>query len=279
MKKPFKFSSRYLDLSTTHVMGVLNVTPDSFSDGGKFIDPTYALSRASAMLKEGASIIDVGGESTRPGASPVTLSEELDRVLPVVEKIAKELDVVISVDTSRPEVMTEAIKLGAGLINDVRAFTLPGAVEAVSQSDVGLCVMHMQGTPINMQVQPHYQSVREEVQGFLGLRAKELIELGVSADRILIDPGFGFGKTLDHNLELLASIGSFCEMGFPVLVGLSRKSMFSALLDRAVDERLFGSVAAATLAAHSGAAILRVHDVHETVDAAKVVDAIRKHSV
>jgi len=277
MIKPFKFADRTLDLSVTQIMGVLNITPDSFSDGGKYTRLDLALNRASEMLSQGASIIDVGGESTRPGASPVSLQEEMDRVCPVVERIAQSLDVVISVDTSRPEIMTEAIRLGAGLINDVRAFTLPGAIEAVRQQDVALCLMHMQGTPLSMQQQPAYQSVLQEVFGFLESRAEEMIHSGVDAGRLIVDPGFGFGKTLAHNLELLASIDALCRLGYPVLIGLSRKSMFAALLNREVDERLYGSIAAATIGAGLGANIVRVHDVQETADASKVLDAVRRY--
>jgi dihydropteroate synthase len=276
MNKPFRFAERLLDLSTSQIMGVLNVTPDSFSDGGKYIRPDLALQRASEMLAQGASIIDIGGESTRPGASPVSLQEELDRVCPVVERIATSLDVVISVDTSRPEVMKETIRLGAGLINDVRAFTLPGALDAVRQENVALCIMHMQGTPVTMQARPVYTSVRQEVTGFLEQRALDLISHDVSADRLIVDPGFGFGKTLDHNLELLASIDQLCLLGYPVLIGLSRKSMFASLLKRDVDERLYGSLAAAAIGAGLGAHIVRVHDVEETADVLKVVDAVKR---
>lgn len=279
MIKPFKFANRILDLSETQIMGVLNVTPDSFSDGGQFIDPNIALLRASSMVEQGASIIDVGGESTRPGAKPVSVQEELDRVCPVVERIAKSLDVVVSVDTSRPEVMQETLNLGAGLINDVRAFTLPGALSLMVEKNIAVCAMHMQGTPLTMQSRPSYDSVRKEVFGFLDLRAKEMISAGIQPDRIILDPGFGFGKTLEHNLELLASVDELCLLGFPVLIGLSRKSMFASLLNRDVDERLYGSIAAATLGANLGASILRVHDVQETTDAAKVVDAVRRFRI
>jgi dihydropteroate synthase len=260
-------------------MGVLNVTPDSFSDGGRFNNSGQALSRAAEMLKQGATIIDIGGESTRPGATPVSVQEELDRVCPVVELVSNSLDVVVSVDTSRAEVMAEVISLGAGLINDVRAFTEPGALKCVASHDVALCLMHMKGTPLTMQVRPEYASVKEEVFGFLGCRAQELIDEGICSDRLILDPGFGFGKTLEHNLELLSATGELCRLGYPVLIGLSRKSMFADLLNRQVDERLFGSIAAATIGAGLGASILRVHDVQETADAAKVVDAVKRFSV
>ena len=260
-------------------MGVLNVTPDSFSDGGQFNQLELALARAKEMVDQGANIIDVGGESTRPGALPVSVQEEMDRVCPVVELVSKSLDVVISVDTSRPEVMSETVSLGAGLINDVRAFTVPGALEFVVQHEVALCLMHMKGTPLTMQNQPEYTSVKDEVFGFLKLRAQELIAAGVHSDRIIIDPGFGFGKTLEHNLELLSATGELCKLGYPVLIGLSRKSMIALLLNHQVDERLFGSIAAATIGASLGASILRVHDVQETVDAAKVVDALKRFQI
>ncbi len=276
MNKPFNFAGRQLDFSLIQIMGVLNVTPDSFSDGGQFNKIDSALSRAREMVGQGATIIDIGGESTRPGAVPVSVQEELDRVCPVVELVAKTLDVVISVDTSRPEVMTEVISLGAGLINDVRAFTLEGALGAVISHDVALCLMHMKGTPLTMQSQAEYRSVKDEVFGFLGHRAQELIAAGIQSNRIILDPGFGFGKTLEHNLELLAATSELCDLGYPVLIGLSRKSMFASLLNRQVGERLFGSIAAATIGASLGANILRVHDVQETADAAKVVDALRK---
>ncbi|KZY33770.1 MULTISPECIES: dihydropteroate synthase [unclassified Oleiphilus] len=276
MSQLFKFASRELDLATTQVMGVLNVTPDSFSDGGQYSNLDSALNQVEIMLAQGASIIDVGGESTRPGAQPVSVQEELDRVCPVAEKILQNFDVVLSVDTSTPQVMRETVALGAGLINDVRAFTRPGAVEAVAGANVALCVMHMQGKPDTMQIQPEYTSVVEEVEAFLLSRINTLKSAGVDDQRLIVDPGFGFGKTLSHNLSLLAGIERLKRMGYPVLVGVSRKSMFADLLGRDVEQRLAGSLSAATLAAWQGAEIVRVHDVVETVDAVRVVDAVKR---
>jgi dihydropteroate synthase len=276
MSQLFKFAGRELDLSTPQVMGVLNVTPDSFSDGGKFSSLDSALMQAELMLSQGATIIDVGGESTRPGAKVVSVQEELDRVCPVAEAVLSKLDVVLSIDTSTPEVMKETVALGAGLINDVRAFTRPGAIEAVAESDVALCAMHMQGKPDTMQLKPDYESVVDEVEEYLAERVNELLSANITAERMILDPGFGFGKTLAHNLALLANIGRFKAMGYPVLVGVSRKSMFGELLGREVEQRLAGSLSAATLAASQGADIIRVHDVEETVDAMKVVSAVKR---
>lgn len=275
MSQVFKFAGRMLDLSTPQVMGVLNVTPDSFSDGGKFSSIDSALAQAEQMIADGATIIDVGGESTRPGAKPVAPQEELDRVCPVAEAVLRNFDTVLSIDTSTPEVMKETISIGAGLINDVRAFTRPGAVEVVAGQDVALCVMHMQGKPDTMQQKPAYDSVVDEVGVFLKERIETLHMAGVEKERLILDPGFGFGKTLPHNLALLANIKYFVSLGFPVLVGVSRKSMFGELLGRDVDQRLAGSLSAATLAANQGAGIIRVHDVKETVDAMKVVAAVK----
>ncbi len=272
----FNLRERSLDLSRTHVMGVLNVTPDSFSDGGKFAVLDHALAQAEKMLGQGASIIDIGGESTRPGAAPVSLEEEMARVLPVVEKLKSSFDTIISVDTSTPQLMKEAISLGAHLINDVRAFTRDGAVEAVAATDVAVCVMHMQGTPQTMQDAPEYYSVVDAVEGYLLERAVHLQSQGVASSRIMIDPGFGFGKTLEHNLELLDATERLCSRGYPLLVGMSRKTMIGEILGKAVDERLYGSISAAVYAAIHGASVVRVHDVVETVDAIKVVNAMKE---
>mgnify|MGYP000754097436 CR=1 FL=1 len=274
-----KFLNREVDLSKPKVMGVLNVTPDSFSDGGKFNSLDAALKQAEQMVVNGAAFIDIGGESTRPGAAPVSLDEELNRVCPVVERISKNLDVVISVDTSTPELMKESVALGAGLINDVRAFQRDGAQLAALNLDVPICIMHMQGSPEMMQNNPLYSSVVDNVMGFLMERAEQLIQAGFNRDKIIIDPGFGFGKTLDHNLQLLNQVDKLVgaqlkDAKFPVLVGVSRKSMIGAILDKPVDGRMIGSVAAATIAAYKGASILRVHDVQETVDALSVVQAL-----
>lgn len=272
----FSFGVRELNLADVQVMGVLNVTPDSFSDGGKFSSMSAAMNRAEEMILQGASIIDVGGESTRPGASQVTVQEEMDRVCPVVEKLVANFDAVVSVDTSSPELMTESLRLGAGLINDVRAFSRDGAIEAVKNSTAGLCVMHMKGTPLSMQQSPRYGSVVEEVCGFLKTATEHLISHGVSSSRLLIDPGFGFGKTMQHNLQILNNIHQFRVLGFPVLVGLSRKSMFAEILNKPVDERLFGSLAGAVVAAYQGAKIIRAHDVAETKDVVSVVNALNR---
>lgn len=269
-----KFSGQYIDLSKPQVMGVLNVTPDSFSDGGRYNSLDAALFQAESMVKAGASFIDVGGESTRPGAAKVSLVEELERVCPIVELIKQNLDVVVSVDTSSPDVMTESVSLGAGLINDVRALQRDGAKKAVIDLGVPVCLMHMQGVPATMQENPLYDSVVDVVESYLLERANELIESGFDSEQIIIDPGFGFGKTLSHNLQLLNAIDRFVRNGYPVLVGVSRKSMIGTILDKPVDERMIGSIAAATIAAYKGASILRVHDVKETVDAVSVVQAL-----
>lgn len=272
----FSFGERVLDLAEIQVMGVLNVTPDSFSDGGQFTTLSSAMARAEQMILQGASIIDVGGESTRPGAAQVSTQEELDRVCPVVEQLVKRFDVVVSVDTSTPALMSESICLGAGLINDVRAFSREGAVEAVKRSSVALCLMHMQGAPVSMQKSPAYASVVDEVYDFLQSSAADIIAQGVRSDQLLVDPGFGFGKTLQHNMQILNSIDHFSDLGFPVLVGLSRKSMFSEILNKPVDERLFGSLSGAVVAAYQGAKIIRAHDVGETKDAMRVIDVMNQ---
>lgn len=268
------FAGRSLDLAQCHVMGILNVTPDSFSDGGRFNQRDAALLQARRMVSDGAAFIDVGGESTRPGSSPVSVQEELDRVCPVVEAIAAELGTIISVDTSTPEVITESVRLGAGLINDVRALQRDGAVNAAVEAGVPVCLMHMKGQPGDMQVKPRYDNVSREVASFLMSRVRLVEEAGVPAHNILLDPGFGFGKSLDHNLELLAALEQMRALGYPVLAGLSRKSMLGQITGRDVSERLPASLAAATIAAIKGASIIRVHDVRETVDAVKVVTAM-----
>lgn len=270
------FSGRRVDLSRCHVMGILNVTPDSFSDGGRFNRLDAALDRARQMAGDGATFIDIGGESTRPGAEPVSVQEEMDRVCPVVEAVVRELDVVVSVDTSSPEVMRETARLGAGLINDVRALQRDGAPEAAAAAGIPVCLMHIQGEPATMQQHPAYGNLRRDVCAFLTGRARVAQAAGVPADQILLDPGFGFGKTLDHNLELLASLDQFRILGYPLLVGLSRKSMLGQVSGREVHERLAASVAAATIAAMKGASIVRVHDVRETVDAVRLVAALKE---
>lgn len=268
-----------LDLERVQVMGILNATPDSFSDGGKLfahnkLSVDSALKRAVEMSKEGATIIDIGGESTRPGAEKVSLQEELDRVLPVVEVVAKELDVVISVDTSRPELISQAAKLGAGLINDVRALCLPGALNAAAESRLPVCLMHMKGTPQDMQDAPVYNNVVDEVVAFFNARIKACAEVGISADRLILDPGFGFGKTLSHNLFLLNHLEQLQELGFPLLTGTSRKSMIAGVLGREVDQRLSGSLATVAIAVMKGAKIIRVHDVAQSVDVVRMTEAV-----
>ncbi|MFZ5594382.1 MAG: dihydropteroate synthase [Pseudomonadota bacterium] len=263
-----------LDLSFPQVMGILNVTPDSFSDGGVFLSAQSALARARQMVEEGAAIIDVGGESTRPGAMPVSVQEELDRVIPVIEAISRDLPAFISVDTSKPEVMRAAVAAGAGIINDVRALCEPGALETATQAGVPVCLMHMKGEPCTMQQNPHYGDVVAEVKDFLLERVEACVSAGMSRDRLLIDPGFGFGKTLADNLRLARHLGELAALGQALVIGVSRKSMIGAALDRPVDQRLPGGLAFAALAVWQGAKIIRVHDVQATVDAVKMVRAI-----
>lgn len=268
------FGQRALDLSKPRVMGILNVTPDSFSDGGQFIATDKALAHAEKMVKEGAAIIDVGGESTRPGAKNVSVQEEMDRVLPVVEKIDQSLDTIISVDTSNPSLMAEAAKLGAGMINDVRALSSEGALKAAAEISLPVCLMHMQGSPQKMQQNPHYSDVVSDIKKFLLERIQGCRKQGILDNQIIIDPGFGFGKTLEHNLQLLKNLEIFKQSGFPLLVGLSRKSMIGKLLDVPVEQRLPGSLALAVMAVERGANIIRVHDVAETVQAISIAQAV-----
>jgi dihydropteroate synthase len=269
-------AGRSLDLSRPRVKGVLNVTPDSFSDGGQSFDPDAALRHAEAMVAAGAAIIDVGGESTRPGAAQVGAEEEVRRVVPVISAIASRFPIPISVDTSKPEVMRAAVAAGAGLINDVRALRLPGALDAAAALGVPVCLMHMQGQPETMQQGPSYGDVVGEVIGFLRVRMAACEAAGIRRERILLDPGFGFGKTLTHNLTLLWGLRAVAALGPPILVGLSRKSMLGTLTGRPVTERLAGSLAAAVLAVERGAVLVRAHDVAETVDALAVAAALRE---
>lgn len=269
-----KCAARVLTFSRTHVMGVLNVTPDSFSDGGRYGSVELALSQARLMVEQGASLIDIGGESTRPGAAQVSVQQELDRVCPVIERVVSECDAVVSVDTSTPAVMAEAIGLGCGLVNDVRAFSREGAIDAVKNSDIAICVMHMQGDPSTMQRAPGYDDVVSDIRAYLKQRLSVLSANGIAKERVVLDPGFGFGKSLDHNLALLRNLDGLLELGCPLLAGLSRKSMIGKILDKDIDERLYGSVSAAAIAAMKGARIVRVHDVAQTVDALKIVDAV-----
>jgi len=267
--------TRWLDLSRPQVMGILNVTPDSFSDGGRFNRVDDALRQAEAMQKAGAALIDVGGESTRPGALPVTAQQELERVAPVIEAIAKRLNVLISVDTSTPEVMSEAARLGASLINDVRALRREGALQAAAQSGLGVCLMHMQGEPGTMQDNPHYDDLLGEIKAFLRERVSACLDAGITRERLSIDPGIGFAKTLEHNLSLLKHLKMLHALGLPLLVGASRKSLIGQTLGRDVGGRLYGSLALAALAVQKGAAIVRVHDVAETADVLRMLDAVQ----
>jgi dihydropteroate synthase len=265
---------RPLDLSRPRVMGILNVTPDSFSDGGRFTNPERALARGRRMLEEGAAIIDVGGESTRPGARPVGEQQELDRVVPVIEALSRELDLPLSVDTAKPAVMRAAVAAGAGLVNDVLALGEPGALEAAGDLGVPVCLMHMQGRPRSMQQAPYYEDVVGEVRDFLAERIAACLAAGIPRARLLADPGFGFGKTLDHNLILLRNLDRMRVLGVPLLVGISRKSMIGTLVGRPPNERLAGSLAAAVLAVRAGARVVRTHDVGPTVDALTIVAAV-----
>jgi dihydropteroate synthase len=267
-------AGRALDLSTPRVMGILNITPDSFSDGGDFFVSAAAVQRAETMVEQGAAIIDVGGESTRPGAGPVDAGEEIRRIVPVIELLARRLPVPISVDTSKPEVMRAAADAGAGLINDVRALRAPGAEAMAAALGLPVCLMHMQGEPRTMQGDPRYDDVVAEVTGFLLARVIACEQAGIARGRLLLDPGFGFGKTLAHNLTLLSGLAAVTDVGLPVLVGLSRKAMLGRLTGRDVGARTAAGVAAAVLAVERGARLIRTHDVTETVDALKVAAAV-----
>lgn len=269
-----QFGDKYLDLSSPQIMGILNITPDSFSDGGHFEQLDSALTQANAMLDEGADMIDIGGESTRPGAEQVSVQQELDRVIPVIEALDKRFDTIISIDTSKSQVMQEAVAAGANLINDVCALQAPGALDVAAQANVPVCLMHMQGQPRVMQHNPQYEDVVQEVLAFLQQRLEVCQQAGIPADQLIIDPGFGFGKSLEHNYQMLANLEVFHQLGMPVLAGMSRKSMLGTLLERDFGQRLAGNIAVATIAAQKGAQIIRVHDVKETVDAVKVVNMI-----
>ena len=258
------------------IMGILNVTPDSFSDGGQFTVLDRAVEHALLMQLQGADIIDIGGESTRPGAEPVVLADEIERVIPVIEAIRRQSQIPISIDTSKPEVMRAAVAAGASLVNDVYALRAPGAVEVCAELAVPVCLMHMQGEPRSMQHKPQYQNVVSEVSQFLLQRAQVCIDRGIAKHAIVLDPGFGFGKTTVHNLQMLAHIKTFSGLDFPVLIGLSRKSMFGEILNRPVAERVIGSVAAVVLAWQQGGRFFRVHDVAQTVDVLRVCEAVGK---
>jgi len=278
MQAPLKLVCRdtVLDLAEPVVMGILNVTPDSFSDGGRHGDIDAAVEWGLAMATEGAAIVDVGGESTRPGAAPVDVEEELARVVPVIERLARRSGVPISVDTTKPEVMRAAVAAGACLINDVRALQAPGALAAAAETGAGVCLMHMRGEPRTMQTDPHYRSVVEDVRDDLRGRIAACEAAGIPRERICVDPGIGFGKRPEHNLALLAALDRLADPGIPVLVGVSRKSLLGIITGRPTGERLAGSVALAALSVMRGAAIIRAHDVAETVDAVKVASALRR---
>lgn len=264
-----------LDLTRPRVMGILNVTPDSFSDGGHFSQTDSAIEHALALIDEGVDILDIGGESTRPNATPVSLAQELDRVIPVIEAlVAHQINIPISIDTYKPAVMRTAITAGASIVNDVRALQEDGAVAAVANTNVGVCLMHMQGTPKTMQDNPNYVDVVKEVSTFLSERVAACQQAGIATNRLVIDPGFGFGKTRGHNITLIQQLDSFAQLNLPILVGLSRKSILGQVTGNDVDARLYASVAAAVIAVLKGAQIVRVHDVKATVEALKVVAAI-----
>jgi dihydropteroate synthase len=263
-----------LDLYRPRVMGIVNVTPDSFSDGGRFSATEVAVRHAMKLVAEGADVLDIGGESSRPGATPVPLDEELRRVIPVIEELACRAGVPISIDTYKPQVMRAAAAAGADIVNDINALRAPGALEAVAETNVGVCLMHMQGNPQTMQADPQYQDVVGEVADFLRARMAAAEEYGISRERIVLDPGFGFGKRSVHNIALLRELETLCALGRPVLVGLSRKSVLGQIVGADVDARLHASLAAAVIAAMKGVRIVRVHDVKATVDALGVVSAV-----
>jgi dihydropteroate synthase len=266
---------RVIDLTRPQVMGILNVTPDSFSDGGRFADVDAALQRAEQIAAEGAAIIDVGGESTRPGAVPVSEALELSRVVPVIETLARKFDIAISIDSSKPAVMAAAVAAGACIINDVRALQVPGARACAAQTRAGVCLMHMQGEPGTMQASPHYTDVTEEVGTFLRTQIEACAAAGIGADAVAIDPGIGFGKKLEHSLALLRNLPRIAALGVPVLVGVSRKSIIGRILgERDLHDRLHGGLGLAALAVSLGARIIRTHDVRATVDAVRAVDAV-----
>jgi dihydropteroate synthase len=270
-----KANHKSLDLSQPQVMGILNVTPDSFSDGGKFDTLDNALTQAKRMIEAGVTIIDIGGESTRPGAPDVALEEELQRVIPVITAIRQHSDVWISIDTSKAEVMRQAILAGADIINDVRALQEPGALEVAAQAGLPICLMHMQGQPRTMQANPHYEDLVKEVGEFLQERIEACEKVGIQREQLILDPGFGFGKTLEHNYHMLAHLEEFHQFGLPILAGMSRKSMLFKLLDKAPAECVAASVSCATIAAMKGAQIIRVHDFEQTLDAMKIVSMVK----
>ncbi|MCT4350437.1 dihydropteroate synthase [Vibrio sp. NC2] len=272
-----KANNKTLVLDRPHVMGILNVTPDSFSDGGKFNSLDNALLQAERMIQAGVSIIDIGGESTRPGAPDVSLEEELARVIPAIKAIRAKFDVWISIDTSKAEVMRQAVEAGADLINDVRALQEPGALQAAAEANVPVCLMHMKGQPRTMQASPVYDDVLMDVEAFLQERVKACEAVGISKEQLILDPGFGFGKTIEHNYHLLAHLEKFHTLGLPVLAGMSRKSMIFKLLDKAPADCMVASVTCATIAAMKGAQIIRVHDVEDTLEAMKIIEVMNNN--
>ena len=267
-----QLNKHVFDLKRPLIMGILNITPDSFSDGGQYLTLDEALKRAHQMIEEGVDIIDIGGESTRPGSEPVSADEELKRITPIIEVLKKKSDIAISVDTYKPQVMKVVIGMDVAMINDVYALSQPGAIDIIKQSHVGVCLMHMQGTPKTMQQNPHYTNVVSEVKLFLESRAKHLMSEGIDKSRIILDPGFGFGKTFEHNIELLQQLESFQTLKLPLLVGLSRKSFIRKILNSDYDDHLSGSISAAIFSVIKGAKILRVHDVKETKSALKIIN-------
>ncbi|CAK4071127.1 dihydropteroate synthase [Vibrio variabilis] len=270
-------NNKVLDLSTPQVMGILNVTPDSFSDGGKYNSLDNALQQAQRMIDAGVTIIDIGGESTRPGAPDVELTEELNRVIPVIKAIREKHDVWISVDTSKAEVMRQAAQAGADIINDVRALQEPGALHVAAETGLPVCLMHMQGQPRTMQANPHYDDLLIEVGQFLEERVEACEGVGIKREQLILDPGFGFGKTIEHNYHMLAHLEQFHQFGLPILAGMSRKSMVFKLLDKTPAECVAASVSCATIAAMKGAQIIRVHDFEQTLDAMKIVSMVRQN--
>jgi len=268
---------RTLDFAEPVIMGIVNVTPDSFSDGGQFLNTTAALSHAMQLLDDGATILDIGGESTRPGAPDVSLEDELKRVIPIIKAIREQSDCVISIDTSKAEVMRQAVEAGADIVNDVRALQEPGAIDVVAQfPEVAVCLMHMQGQPRSMQHAPHYNDLAGEINDFFSQRIAACEAAGIKQSQLILDPGFGFGKTLKHNYQILAQFNDYAKLGLPLLAGLSRKSMIGKLLNRDTDDRLAGSLAGALIAAQNGAHIIRVHDVKETADVLGVYQACKQ---
>ena len=267
-----QLNKHVFDLKRPLIMGILNITPDSFSDGGQYLTFDTALKRAHQMIEEGVDIIDIGGESTRPGSDPVSADEELKRIMPIIEALKKESDIAISIDTYKPQVMKAVIDMDVAMINDVYALSQPGAIDIIKESNVGICLMHMQGTPKTMQVNPHYTNVVSEVKYFLESRINHLTLESIDKSRIILDPGFGFGKTFEHNIELLQHLESFQSLKFPLLVGLSRKSFIRKILNDDYDDHLSGSISAAIFSVIKGAKILRVHDVKETKSALKIIN-------